>query len=59
MGATKGLSWRRLFSLALVATLSVVGTRMAATAVNAQRGPDEAKAARPLSRRNANPVPAC
>lgn len=47
MDANKGSSWRRLIPLALVAALAVVGTWTAATVVNAQRGPDEAKATLP------------
>ena len=45
MEAKQGVSWRRLTLLALVAALAVVSTWMAATVVNAQRGPKEANAA--------------
>lgn len=47
MDAEKGPSWRRLILLAFIAALGMVGTWTAATVVNAQRGPEEAKATLP------------
>ena len=49
MGVNMGSSWRQLTPLALVLALAVVGTWTAATVVNAQRGPEEAKSSPPTA----------
>lgn len=47
MNANKRVGWGRLVSLVLAAALGMLGTWVAATAVNAQRGPEETKASPP------------